>query len=382
VGVNAATWEDRTQQIVGLQKCPFVRDLTHFSTTVTLVLPKMVCRTEASELAQAHCEQLRGKWALVTGATSGIGLATATALVAAGTNVICCARNVQAGAKIAAQLRATAGPTQGQVRLEQLDLASLDSIRRLSQTLQRTLTRIDMLVLNGGVMATPPSVTTNGFEMQMGTNFVGHQALTQALLPLIHDQGRIVVLSSVSHRWARVSPEDLFLDERKYNGWVQYAKSKMACLLLAKEMARRLKENGSSIRVAAVHPGIIFTNLTRHRSRSCGTGLVHCLLSPMSKTPEQGAATTLYALTSVDYESGAYLEDCKVGKPASASNDAAMAKTLFEACEQEIAKVFAKGGSRAPDEVPANPETTQKTPDSKVCEGPAIDMTATATAAV
>ena len=310
----------------------------------------MVCKTEANEIAQAHIESLRGKWALVTGATSGIGLETCRSLVGASCNVICCARDLEKGAKIASELRRTAGPSPGQVRVEQLDLADLKSIQKLAHRLERTLPYLDFLVLNGGVMATQGTKTKDGFEEQMGTNYIGHQFLAQLMLPFLRktpssDGARIVVLSSISHKWATVDPEDFWVDEKKFNPWLWYAKSKLACLLLAKELAHRT--SNEKICVAAVHPGIIFTNITKNHDRTCMTGFVRFCLSFVSKTPQQGAATTLFALTDIDYESGSYLADCKPQrhKPIK-DND--LSTKLYNAAEAEIKKFVMPGPCLVP----------------------------------
>lgn len=304
----------------------------------------MVCKTEAREIATSHVDCLRGKWALVTGATSGIGLETCRALISASCNVICCARNLEKGSKVASELRRSSGASPGQVRLEQLDLANLKSVQALAKRLKRTLPHLDYLVLNGGVMATPATETKDGFEEQIGTNFLGHQCLAQLLLPMLrktpHSEGsRIVVISSICHKWATVGAEDFKVDKKRFNPWVWYAKSKLACLLLAKELARRTAAEHPKIRVAAVHPGIIFTNITRNQKRTCISGLIGICLSMVSKTPEQGAATTLFALVDDEYETGAYLQDCKVGYEAK-PKDSCMGERLWVAAEKAIEEVL------------------------------------------
>ena len=141
---------------------------------------------------------------------------------------------------------------QGEIVVEQLDLADLANVARCAARLALRLPSgcPDLLVLNAGVMATPPGArTTDGFEMQIGTNFIGHQALLQALLPRMRAvkselgpaaaAGRVVVLTSMSHKWTTLDLHDLNFERRRYNPWVGYAQSKLACVLMAKELARR-----------------------------------------------------------------------------------------------------------------------------------------------
>jgi NAD(P)-dependent dehydrogenase (short-subunit alcohol dehydrogenase family) len=370
-----------------------IRDLyqsqtSAFKTKKNLTLSTLwsfMASTTALELAQ-QAPSLSGKWGVVTGATSGIGRETALALSAGGANVVLACRSVEAGEKVAAELRATlakarplpappgaagsqcaprsecdaAMDLQGEVCVEQLDLANLDSVSRFAARLEARLPggAPDLLVLNAGVMATGATDTTaDGFEMQLGTNHVGHHALVQKMLPAMRAAerrhgsgaaGRVVVLSSVSHKWGKLDLDDLhFQRGRRYNPWVSYAQSKLACMLLAQELARRLRAEGSAIKVAAVHPGIILeSSLTRNKSSGCVGPLVKAMLRPFSKTPEQGAATSVYACIA-DFPSGAYLVDCAVAEPGGSALDEPLAKALFEKTEEMVAAAAGKAAAKA-----------------------------------
>lgn len=191
---------------------------------------------------------LKGKWAVVTGGNSGIGLETCRALLAGGASLVLCSRSTEAGERAAEEIRAAVPLTGNTIVVEALDLADLASVRRfVGRLADRLPVGPDILICNAGVMATPAgSSTADGFELQLGTNHIGHQALVAGLLPgmraaeLLRGPGRIVVLTSVSHKWVKLELDTLHVSgSAKLNPWVAYAQSKLACLLLAKEVAKR-----------------------------------------------------------------------------------------------------------------------------------------------
>jgi NAD(P)-dependent dehydrogenase (short-subunit alcohol dehydrogenase family) len=196
-----------------------------------------------------------GRVAVVTGANSGLGLSTARELARAGAHVVLACRNLEKGE--AAKREVGAG-----AELEKLDLASLDSVREFAERFCGAHDGLDLLINNAGLMAPPRGVTADGFEMQFGTNVLGHFALTGRLLGAMEGRpdARIVTLSSNAHKLGRINFDDL-QSERRYNRWRAYNQSKLGDLMLALELDRRLRAAGSTVRSLAAHPGYSATNL-------------------------------------------------------------------------------------------------------------------------
>jgi NAD(P)-dependent dehydrogenase (short-subunit alcohol dehydrogenase family) len=199
--------------------------------------------------------------AIVTGATSGLGLETARELARAGSHVILAARNA---ARATAAMADITGTVPGaRLSFEALDLASLASVRDFAARIDASADSLDLLVNNAGVMAIPARMETeDGFEMQLGSNFLGHFALTMRLMPLLlrADAPRVVSLGSLAAKTGRIHFDDLQLT-RFYNGWTAYAQTKLACVMFALELARRAKAGGMKLISAAAHPGWAVTNL-------------------------------------------------------------------------------------------------------------------------
>ncbi|UTM37944.1 oxidoreductase [Rhodococcus pyridinivorans] len=226
---------------------------------------------------------LVGRTVVVTGATSGVGEATARALGAAGATVVLAGRNVDRGKRIADEI----GP---RAEMMSLDLADLSAIRAFADAFADR--RIDVLVNNAGVMAAPLGRTADGFEMQIGTNHLGHFALTGLLLPRI--TGRIVTVSSAAHLIGRIDLDDLNWERRPYNRAAGYAQSKLANLLFALELERRLAAARSPLRAVAAHPGYAATEVGSHTGtwfdRLFGFGK-----TILQRTPDQGAESVVLA---------------------------------------------------------------------------------------
>ncbi|HET8977614.1 MAG TPA: oxidoreductase [Solirubrobacteraceae bacterium] len=235
-----------------------------------------------------------GRRAVVTGANSGLGLATARELARAGAAVIMGCRSVVRGEQAAATVRAAAPGAD--VRVERLDLADLGSVAEFAQRVGAAGDRLDLLINNAGIMAPPRRETVDGFESQFGTNHLGHFALTGRLLPLLGD-GRVVTLTSLVHRmgWLRFS--DLQM-RRFYVSWLAYGQSKLANLMFAVELARRASAAGSGLLSLAAHPGYAATNL---QFAGPATRWERWSLTVMNRTVAQsadaGALPTLYAAT-------------------------------------------------------------------------------------
>lgn len=196
----------------------------------------------------AELGSFTGKTVIVTGANSGLGLVTARELARVGARVILACRDTAKGESAAAGM-------SGDVEVRRLDLADLTSIRDFAGT----VADIDVLINNAGIMAVPYALTRNGFESQIGTNHLGHFALTNLLLPKIAD--RVVTVSSMAHWMGRISLRDLNCKARPYLAWPAYGQSKLANLLFTSELQRRLDAKGSAVQAHAAHPGYSATNL-------------------------------------------------------------------------------------------------------------------------
>jgi NAD(P)-dependent dehydrogenase (short-subunit alcohol dehydrogenase family) len=253
-----------------------------------------------------------GKLAVVTGANSGIGLETARRLVGAGAEVVLAVRNPTKGEEAVADIRST--HPEGAVSAESLDLSSLTSVRAFAAAMTERDRALDILVNNAGIMAVPKrELTADGFELQLGTNFLGHFALTGLLLPLLRraDAARVVTLSSTAARMGKINFDDL-QSERRYGAWRAYGQSKLADLLFALELERRSVASGWGVMSNAAHPGSTHTNLQstgRNLGKSShGNGMIGLVMRfpGVSQLPAQGALPTLYAATSADAVGSGY----------------------------------------------------------------------------
>ena len=284
----------------------------------------------ASRWTAADLPDLTGRTAIVTGANSGIGRVAALELARAGAAVTLAVRDTAKG-------RAAADTMSGDVGVRELDLTDLASVRAFADA---TPGRVDILVDNAGVMATPQRRTTDGFELQIGTNHLGHFALTNLLLPRIAD--RVVVVSSDLHRSGRIDLDDLNWERRAYKPWAAYSQSKLANLLFVLELERRLAEAGSAVRATAAHPGYAATNL-QGRTGSPIANLAGAIGNRLiAQSDTNGALPTLYAATA-DIPGGTYIGPDgfrhlrghpAVGVPAPHALDAATARGLWELSEQ------------------------------------------------
>jgi NAD(P)-dependent dehydrogenase (short-subunit alcohol dehydrogenase family) len=225
---------------------------------------------------------LSDRTAVVTGASSGLGAATARGLASAGAHVVLAVRDVAAGTRLAASI-------EGSCEVRRLDLADLSSVHAFADGWAGEL---DILVNNAGVMAVPLERTVDGFERHIGVNHLGHFALTLSLLPSI--SGRVVTVSSGIAGIGRIDLGDLGWERRRYGAWKAYAQSKRANLLFTSELERRLVEQGRNVHAIACHPGIAATRLQRRTGR-VGRDLVAAATSVVGSDAEHGALPTLYA---------------------------------------------------------------------------------------
>jgi NAD(P)-dependent dehydrogenase (short-subunit alcohol dehydrogenase family) len=244
-----------------------------------------------------------GRVAVITGANTGLGYETARALAEHGAHVVLAVRNLDKGKDAAARITA-ASPSAG-VALQELDLTSLDSIRAAARQLRSDHDRIDLLVNNAGVMYTPKSTTKDGFELQFGTNHLGHFALTGLLLDrLLPVAGsRIVTVSSIGHRIRADIHFDDLQWEHSYNRVSAYGQAKLANLLFTYELQRRLAPHGTTI-AAAAHPGGSNTELMRNLPPLVAR--VSAVIEPLFQDPAMGALPSLRAATDPAVVGGQY----------------------------------------------------------------------------
>jgi NAD(P)-dependent dehydrogenase (short-subunit alcohol dehydrogenase family) len=255
---------------------------------------------------------LGGKHALVTGASAGIGVETVRALASRGAAVTMGVRDLPKAE--AARDRILDTVPDARLELREVDLASLASVRAFSEGVLADHASLDLLIGNAGIMACPQGRTADGFELQFGTNHLGHFLLCRELLPLVsHEGARVVLLSSSGHRLGDVSLDDWNFERTAYDPWVAYGRSKTANVLCAVALDARLDAHGAQ--AMAVHPGFIITELGRHLTRETFQQLQDMRTpgeEPFQKTVEQGAATTCYAATAPELagEPAWFYEDC------------------------------------------------------------------------
>jgi len=291
---------------------------------------------------------------VVTGANSGLGLVTARELARAGAQVVLACRNVAKGEAARREIEAAAPGAP--VELEELDLASLQSVAAFAERFRAAHDGLDLLINNAGVMAPPRQQTADGFELQFGTNHLGHFALTGRLIGAMEgrEDARVVTLSSHMHRTGRIAFGNLG-GERRYFRWSAYSQSKLANLLFALELERRLSAAGSTVKSMAAHPGYAATNL-----QSAAASMVDRLLMKVgnlviAQNDEMGALPTLYAATEPGLPGGTYAGPDgfteqrghpHVTSPNRAAQDEAVARRLWEVSEEMTGVHFELGARR------------------------------------
>jgi len=268
--------------------------------------------------------------AIVTGANSGIGLAAARELASQGWRVILAVRDIAKGERAAAGI-------DGETEVRALDLSDLASVRAFAAGWKEPL---DVLINNAGVMAVPEGRTKDGFELQIGTNHLGHFALTNLLLERI--TGRVVSVASGAHRMGRIDLDDLNWERRSYDRWRAYGQSKLANLLFVSELQRRLTAAGSDVIAVAAHPGYAATNLQAHTGNPLQHALMWVANRTIAQSDEAGARPTVYAATQ-DVPGDSYVgpdgfqeargNPTLVGR-SSAALDEATARGLWELSEE------------------------------------------------
>jgi hypothetical protein len=275
----------------------------------------------------ADLPSFAGRTVIITGANSGLGAVTARELAAKGAKIVMAVRNTSKGEAAARQIT-------GEVEVRQLDLQDLSSVRRFADGVDKA----DVLINNAGIMAAPFALTADGFESQIGTNHLGHFALTNLLLPKLTD--RVVTVTSMAHWPGRINFDDLNWKSRRYSPWLAYSQSKLANLLFTSELQRRLDSAGSPLRAVAAHPGYSHTNLQGASGRKLGDAVVGAATRVVATDADFGARQTLYAAsqdlpgnTLVGPRFGYVGRTQPVGRSRRAQ-DAATAAALWELSEQ------------------------------------------------
>lgn len=289
----------------------------------------------------------RGKVVLITGANSGIGKETAVMLAAAGASVFITSRNAERGQAALDEIRRRSGSDS--VALIDLDLSSFASVRSAAATVLERCDALDVLINNAGGILTDLTTTDEGFEATVGGNHVGHFLLTDLLLEVLRASApaRVVTLSSIAHRGARGLSEDDFFPQAGYNGTRAYAKSKLANLQFARELARREREAGSGVTSFAVHPGGVRTGFGGDGDTGGVVGLGIKLFRGLAISAESGAAASVHTATArgIESKSGAYYQRAVAGnfgpvveaRPTAAARDDAACSELWVLTEKLVA---------------------------------------------
>jgi NAD(P)-dependent dehydrogenase (short-subunit alcohol dehydrogenase family) len=266
---------------------------------------------------------LEGSVVVVTGASSGLGTETARSLAAHGARVAMAVRNPTASVGA----RDTVGPN---AELVALDLASLASVRAGAAEILARWPRVDVLINNAGVMATPEGRTAEGFEMQIGTNHLGHFLLTVLLAPALGESSRIVNVTSLGHMISAIHWDDPHYRTRAYDKWEAYGQSKTANILFTRGLAARGRT------AYAAHPGKVGTDLYRHLDDAELAGSGASSREDGTKTIPEGAATAVWAATAAGIPSGSYLADCQVAEAAAHAVDPMQVDRLWAWSEEQV----------------------------------------------
>jgi WW domain-containing oxidoreductase len=275
---------------------------------------------------------LRGKRILLTGCNSGIGYESMRVLAGAGATVVGAARSLE-------KARSACDSVQGETLPVACELAEPASVLECVERVRATEKKLDVILLNAGIMALPKLQLAHGYDLQFFTNHVGHFILATGLLDMLAEDGRVIVLSSEAHRMApRVGIDFDNLDGSKgYSSWGFYGQSKLANLLFVRELARRFE--GSKKVTNAVHPGIIQTNLGRHMNPV--TNALYALGNPLVlKDIPQGAATQCWAAVhpSSSLINGQYMADCNVARSTTTGGDMELAARLWDETEKIVSR--------------------------------------------
>jgi NAD(P)-dependent dehydrogenase (short-subunit alcohol dehydrogenase family) len=296
-----------------------------------------------------------GRTAIVTGANSGLGLVTASELARHGAGVVLACRNVEKGEAALAEIAASAPGAQ--LELAELDLGSLASVQSFAERFAASHDGLDLLINNAGVMAPPRRQTDDGFELQLGTNLLGHFALTGRLIGAMEGrlEARVVTLSSNAHKMGRINFDDL-QSERHYRRWNAYGQSKLADLMFSLELDRRLRAASSAVTSVAAHPGYAATNLQTAAPPLADRLFMTFTNLVVAQSAEMGALPVLYAATYPGLAGGSYVGPDGIGEfrghpqlvsPNSRARDEQVAGRLWSVAEELTGVGFELGAGAA-----------------------------------
>jgi NAD(P)-dependent dehydrogenase (short-subunit alcohol dehydrogenase family) len=291
----------------------------------------------SEQIADQH-----GRVAVVTGANSGLGLETARELARHGAHVVLACRNAEKGARALSEIEDSAPGAQ--LELAELDLGSLASVESFAEGFRASHDGLDLLIDNAGVMAPPRRQTADGFELQLGTNHLGHFALAARLIGALEgrEDARVVTLSSGMHKVGRIDFDDL-QSTRRYNRWRAYSQSKLADLMFALELDRRLRAAGSEVKSVAAHPGYSATNLQSAAAPPLDRLMMQAANPFLAQGADRGALPTLYAATFPGLAGGSYVGPDGFGElrghphlvtPSRAARDEDVAARLWSVSEE------------------------------------------------
>lgn len=278
--------------------------------------------------------RIPGKVVIITGANTGIGKETAIDLARRGGTIYIACRDDKRGEEALADIRRISGSDN--IHFLQLDLASLDSIRDFSRKFHELESHLHILICNAGVMACPKMLTKDGFEMQMGTNHLGHFLLTNLLLDLLKasSPSRIVIVSSSGHKFSGINKNDL-MAEKSYSKIKQYGQSKLANILFARQLAKNLD---GLVTANSCHPGVVQTELGRHINPTVRKYFLEPVFTPFFKTPYEGAQTQIRLAVDpeLDNVTGKYFVNCKETTPSSDAQNDATAAWLYQKSDELV----------------------------------------------
>lgn len=304
---------------------------------VALIPVALLLRRIAAGGRCDHVRDLRGKVTVVTGANTGLGKCTAERLAALGSHVILACRSVEKAEQAVADIKKATGNEN--VEAMKLDLSSFKSVRQFAEEFQRRKLNCDILVNNAGVMMCPWSKTEDGFEVQFGTNHLGHFLLVKLLLPvLLKCKARVVNVSSLGHIFAKPYTnfeEMAHPSEASYDKTISYGYSKMANILLTTELQRRYGDQG--LTSYAVHPGSVQTELARFFPSFVQAAFHSRFSSLLVKEATEGAQTSVYCAIDPSAKAGAYFTDCQTVACSAEASDSKRAADLWEWSEKAVA---------------------------------------------
>lgn len=299
-------------------------------------MPKRILNSGFRDWTADKLPDLQGKTYLISGGNSGIGFEAAKMLGNAGGDILIAARNVEKGERAVAALTSE---TNASVKLVQLDLSDLSSVRNAAKETAELTDKLDGLINNAGIMQTPQQKTADGFEMQLGTNHLGHFLLNGLLFELVKKaKGRIVTVSSIAHKFGELYLDDLMMKDN-YTPSLAYGQSKLANIMYAFELDRRLKKAGSKVTSYACHPGYSDTSLQSTGPKGLLNNLYKIMNPLFAQPPEKGAIPTVLCAAGTEAVAGGYYGPQSMAECRGRVSDAQVAgKALNEADAAELWK--------------------------------------------